>query len=201
MGGHLRQKGERLAMSGSANQNSNKDCALAKQLVAGTQKYFSSVPQLTFGDGSIFTPAQVEAQLLALATLRTDVNDAKTVMEAKLSAERAKAPALLVFMREYVSFVMGTFGKSPETLAAFGLKPKKAPKPLTADQLAAKAAKAKATRKARGTVGKKKKLAIQGDVAGLVNAPITVTLNTPELAPAATPATSTTPTNGAALKQ
>ena len=188
-------------MSGSVGNSSNKDAALAKQLIAGTQKYFSSVPQLTFGDGSNYTPAQVEAQLQALVTLRTDVNDAKTVMEAKLAADRAKAPALLVFLREYVSFVMGTFGKSPDALAVFGLKQKKARKPLTVEQLAAKAAKAKATRKARGTVGKKKKLAIKGEVAGLVSEPVTITLNTPELVPVTAPAAIAAPTQGPAVKQ
>ena len=188
-------------MSGSVSNSSNKEAALAKQLIAGTQKYFSSVPQLTFGDGSQYTPAQVEAQLLALATLRSDVNDAKTVMEAKLAAERAKAPALLVFLRDYVSFVMGTFGKSPDTLAVFGLKPKKARTPLTGEQVAAKAAKSKATRKARGTMGKKKKLTVKGEVAGLVQEPITITLNTPKLATETAPAPSTAPTNGVVVKQ
>jgi hypothetical protein len=184
-------------MSGTKNQNSNKEADLATAMIAGTQKHFSSVPQLTFGEGTL-TPAQVEAQLQALATLRSDVNAARIVMEAKLSAERAKSPALRAFLRDYVSFVMATFGKSPETLADFGLKPRKAPKPLTAEQAAAKAAKAKATRKARGTVGKKKKLATKGDVAGLVSSPITVTLNTPQLAPVAAPAPSTNPPNGSA---
>ena len=182
-------------MSSTKNPNTNKEADLATELIAGTQKHFSAVPQLTFGEGT-FTPAQVEAQLQALATLRSDVNAARTVMEAKLSVERAKAPALLVFLRDYASFVMGTFGKVPGTLADFGLTPRKAPKPLTAEQEAAKVAKARATRAARGTVGKKKILATKGDVAGLVMSPVTVTLNTPEPAKVAAPVQSATPTNG-----
>jgi hypothetical protein len=181
-----------------SKQSSNKQADLATKLAAGIQKYLSAVPQLTVGGGNI-TPAQVVAQLTALATLRTDVNSARTVMEAKLAEERAKGPALEVFLTAVVSFVRGTYGNSPDTLADFGLKPKKARKPLTAEQLAAKALKAKATRKARGTVGKKKKLAIVGDVTGVVVTPVTDTTNTvtPEAAAVPTPAPNANPTNGA----
>jgi hypothetical protein len=182
-------------MSGNSNSKSA-EADLATNLVAGIQKHFSAVPQLTFGEGT-FTPAQVQAQLSALATLRSDVVAARTAMEAKLEGERAKAPALRVFLAAFVSFVRATFGSSTNTLADFGLKPRKARKPLTAEQLAAKAAKAKATRKARGTIGKKKILAVKGDVTGVVVTPVVATVN-PSPAPVAAPAQSTTPTNGAA---
>jgi hypothetical protein len=158
------------AMSGSRSKNSQAD--LATKLVEGIQKRLSAVAQVTFG-GSTFTPAAVEAQLQALATLRSDVTAAKAAVETKLSAERTKGPALRVFLLAFVSFVRATFGDTPDVLADFGLKPKKVATPPTAEQLAAKALKAKATRKARGTVGKKKKLAIKGDVTGVVVTPVT----------------------------
>jgi hypothetical protein len=184
-------------MNTNKNNTKNTEADLATALVSGIQKHFSTVPQLTFAGGTL-TPSQVEAQLQAFATLRSDVNAARTAMEAKLSAERAKGPALRVFLLEFVSFVRATFGASPDTLADFGLKPKKAPTPLTADEKAAKAAKAKATRAARGTIGKTKKLAISGNVKGIVVTPVTVTVNAPAPPQAAAPAQGATPTNGIA---
>ena len=79
------------------------------------------------------------------------------------------------FLVAFVSFVRGTFGESPEVLADFGLLPKKVRKPLTVEQLAAAKAKRAATRKARGTTSKKQKLAVKGDVTGVVVTPITAT--------------------------
>ena len=44
-------------------------------------------------------------------------------------------------MAAFVAFVKATFGNSPDVLADFGLKPKKATTPLTVEQKAAAAAK------------------------------------------------------------
>jgi hypothetical protein len=65
------------------------------------------------------------------------------------------------------------FAGAAQTLADFGLEPPKAPKPRTAEQLAAVKAKAKATRLARGTTSKKQKLAIRGNVTGVDIVPVT----------------------------
>jgi hypothetical protein len=56
------------------------------------------------------------------------------------------------------------FGTSPDVLGDFGMAPRKRPAPMTGEQLVVKSAKAKATRKARGTVGPKKRLRIKGNV-------------------------------------
>jgi hypothetical protein len=185
---------EDMSMSGSKSTK-NAKADLATALIAGIKKNLSTVPQLTVG-GQNLTPAQVEAQLLAFATLRSDVNAAKTAWETKLADERSKGPALQEFLAAVVSFVRGTFGNSPETLAEFGLKPKKAAKTLTAEEQAAKAVKAKATRTARGTKGKKEKLAVQGDVTGIIVVPVTDKPN-PQPAPVTAAAASSAP-NGAA---
>jgi len=57
-----------------------------------------------------------------------------------------------------------TFGNQPDALADFGLAPPKARAPMTAEQKAVAAAKRKATRVARGTLGKKQKKAVKGAV-------------------------------------
>jgi hypothetical protein len=161
----------------------NTEADLATELVAGIQKHLASVQQMTIA-GSAFTPAQATAQLQALATLRSNANAARTAWEATLSTEKSQTPALRAFLGSFVSYVRATFGNAPDTLADFGLVPRKAPTPLTAAEEAAKVAKAEATRKARGTIGKTKKLAITGNVSGVVVTPVTVTVNNPTAAPA-----------------
>jgi hypothetical protein len=143
------------------------DVALATQLVAGTKKHFSTVSSLTFGNGS-FTPAQVEASLQTLIDLRTAVQQAQSVAKAKIVAEAAQAPSLRSQMAAFVTYVKATFGSSPDALADFGLKPRKARTPLTIDQLATAAAKRAATRAARHTMGTKQKKAVKGTITTIV---------------------------------
>jgi hypothetical protein len=141
----------------------------AEQLIAGTKKHFSSASSLTFGSGT-FTPAQIEAFLQTLADLRTAVDDAKAATKAKLAQEQAEGAPLRSQMAAYVAFVKASFSKSPDVLADFGLKPKKAKTPLTIEQKAAAAAKRKATRAARHTMGAKQKKQVKGTITTIVTA-------------------------------
>jgi len=158
----------------ATKQNKGTEAALATQLAAGTQKHFATAASLMFASGS-FTPAQIVAQLQQLVTLRTDADNAKATLQAKLAADTVQAPALLTFQRAFVQYVRATFSKSPDILADFGLKAKKAKTPLTVEQKAASVAKNAATRSARGTKGAKQKLAITGDVTSVVVTPVTAT--------------------------
>jgi hypothetical protein len=177
-------------------KSKSNEAALAESLAAGTQKHLSTMSQLLVGGGT-YTPTQAEAQLSALATLRNDVDAARTALETKLAAEKAQIATLRTFLVAYVAFVRATFGNSPGVLADFGLAPRKAPTPLTAEQKTAAAAKRAATRAARGTEGKKAKLAKKGNVTGVVVTPVTSAPSTgaspaPEPAqpePTASPAT------------
>jgi hypothetical protein len=98
---------------------------------------------------------------------------------------------------DYTRILIATYGTAVTTLADYGLKPRKARAPQTGEQITAAAAKRTATRKARGTTGKKKKLAVKGDVTGVIVTPVTAS-------PAAEPSTQTasnassapTPTTG-----
>jgi len=164
------------------------EAALAEQLAAGTQKHLSTLTQVIIGSGT-FTPAQLETQLNAFATLRNDVDAAKATVKAKLADEAAQAPALRAFFTAFIAFVRAAFGNSPDVLADFGLQPKKARAPLTVVQKAAAAAKRKATRAARGTKGSKAKLAVTGNVTGVVVTPVTAN-ETPQPAQTASNASS-----------
>jgi hypothetical protein len=170
--------------------------ALAKQLVAGTDKHLANTTQVHFASGS-FTPAQVTAQLQAIVNLRNDVDAAKGSLKAKLAAEKADMPALRLFLDAYVSFVKATFSKSPDVLADFGLQPKKARTPLTTEQKAVAAAKRQATRAARHVMGTKQRKAVKGDVTGVVVTPVTAAhpIATESHGPS-TPATSAGATTG-----
>ncbi len=75
-------------------------------------------------------------------------------------------------LRAYAHVVLVAFADATAMLADFGIAPPKARTPMTAEQLAARAAKAKATRIARGTTSKKQKLAVKGDVTGVVVTPV-----------------------------
>jgi hypothetical protein len=156
----------------TANKGTSQQADLARQLIAGAQKHLASAQQLTFA-GGVYTPSQVEAQLQALATLRTDVATAQATAKAKVATERAQLPALRAFLLAFVGLVKAQFGTQPDVLADFGIKPKKARKPATPEQKAAAKAKREATRAARGIIGARKRAAVKGDVTGVTITPVT----------------------------
>jgi hypothetical protein len=153
------------------NRDKNKDAGLAKQLMAGTSKHFAGAPSMAFGSAT-FTPAEVTQRLQTTVTLRAAVIDAQAAVKAKLATEDAQAPAQRGFISDLSSFVKTTFSKSPDVLADFGLAPRKANKPLTAQEQNAAVAKRAATRAARHTMGKVQKQAVTGDVVDVVVTPV-----------------------------
>src|ERR1019366_4178740 len=88
-------------------------------------------------------------------------------------------------IRDYVTFLRATFSNAKSQLGDFGLQAPKARTPLPPEQRLA--ATAKATRVARGTVGKKKKLTVKGDVIGVTVTPITASGPPPRAGTAAAP--------------
>ena len=154
----------------------------AKQLIAGTEKHLTGATPVAFLGGS-FTPAEITAKLQSLVTLRADVDAAKASTRAKLAAESANMPSLRTFMSAYVAYVKVVYGTSPDVLADFGIVPK-ARAPVTAEGKVVAAAKRKATRAARHTMGTLQKKGIKGDVTGILVTPITAA---PTVAAPATP--------------
>ena len=143
----------------------------ALQLLAGTKKHLATASTLSFASGSV-TPAQIETLLQTFVNLRQGVDAAKATTKARINDEATQAPALLRQIAEFESFVKVLFARSPDVLADFGIQPKKARKPLTAEQKAAAKAKRNATRKARGVIGKVKRAAVKGDVTGVDVTPV-----------------------------
>jgi hypothetical protein len=58
------------------------------------------------------------------------------------------------------------YASSPEVLADFGLSPRRAKRALTAVETVQKTVKAKATRKARHTLGPRQKAKVKGNMSG-----------------------------------
>ena len=149
------------------SNNQSKETSLATQLIAGTKKHFSTASSLAFGGGT-YTPAQIESSLQTVLDLLSAVNVAKAATKAKLAVWNTQAPSLRSIMSAYETFVKATFGNSPDVLADFGLKPRKARAPLTIQEMAAAAAKRTATRAARHTMGTAQKKAVKGTITTIV---------------------------------
>ncbi len=156
--------------------------ARAAQLIAGTRKHFTNGSQaLTYvGSTATVTVDAAVAQLQTLIDNRAATTGAQATARAKVAAERAQMPALAAFMKAFEAIVRVMLGASVEALADFGLAPPKVPAPRTAEQKAVAAARARATRQARGTKGSRQKK----DVKGNVTATMVVTPVVPETAAA-----------------
>jgi hypothetical protein len=161
-------------------------------LILGLQK------QLPSGQFTLVSTAYTTATLVtalqgtvtALTTL-TAAHAALKVALAAWDAEDAKmGPVILALRRTLQSM----YANAPDTLLVFGLEPRKVPAPRTAAEKAASAAKATATREARGTTSKKQKLAVSGNVTGITITPITA----PTAAPPGQPVTAQPATPAAA---
>jgi hypothetical protein len=196
--GHSGFRKERFKMV--ATKGKGKDASRAEQLIVGTKQDFANTSSLVVA-GKTYTPAQVIATLQSLVDLRVSVDTAKAASQAKLAEEKTQAPALRRFMSTYATFVRGSFGDQPDVLAHFGLVPRKPATPLTVEQKAVAAAKRKATRDARHTMGPKQKQDVKGDVTGVTVTPVTATkpvVTSPAPAPATATSTSTPGTASAA---
>ena len=140
-------------------------------LILGLQKQLPSA-EFTLVSTVYTTPALVTALQGSISTL-TAVATAHAALKVALAAwdaEDAKmGPVVLALRRTLQSM----YANAPDTLLVFGLEPRKVPAPRTAAEKAASAAKAKATRIARGTTSKKQKLAVSGNVTGVTITPIT----------------------------
>ncbi len=133
-----------------------------KQFIAGITKRLSNVPNLAIA-GATYTPAQ----LIQLFQSQVDNADAVATAKARygdaMKAFRDQRKQLTPVVSGFVTQVRNIFGDASEPLSDFGLSPKKTAK-LTLEKKTAAVTQGKATRKARGTVGPKKKKAIKGTV-------------------------------------
>ena len=187
-------------MSSTTNTSTKtKAAALAhvQAIIAGTTKHFPN-GSFTIG-GTVYTAASLVQVFQGLADAMTARNAAQAGAKDALAAEQAAQTRVGPILLAYKRLVLAAFANAAQTLADFGLTPPKAPTPLTADKLAARAAKANATRTARGTTSRKQKLAVKGDVTGVTVTPVTAPTAANPPAPPVTTAPSA-PATGAPSK-
>ncbi len=168
-------------------------------LVAGLQANYApnAMFPLVAGD---FTRDQLVAQFQQLVQAMQATNAAHQAWLGAVQNERAIEASVSPLREGVHGIVVAKLGKSSPQLTAYGFAPRKIAQ-TNALTKAASQVKAEATRKARGTVGKKKKLAISGNVTGVTITPIMATqpqtaadpATPPAPAPTATPATPVAP--------
>jgi hypothetical protein len=153
------------------------------QVIVGITKHLQNVSSLPLG-GSTYDMAA----LMKLVQSRIDA--ANAVINAKANwhdasmTYKALNTHLTPVVRGLRQYAINAFGQDSPVLADFGFTPPKKVT-LTPEQKVAKAAKALATRVARGTKGKKQKAPIKGTVPPTV--PASPAAPKPSPAPAVTP--------------
>jgi hypothetical protein len=153
--------------------------ALLAALVNGINTELAGVDPFVF-DGTTYPRADLLARIQAVLDAIARVKAARTALQQAVASQRAalaEGRALRAGMKRNLQ---AKYGPTSPKLQLFGFTPARTPKPTAATKAQAQV-KAKSTRVARGTKGKKAKLAIHG-------APAPVAPATPPAAPAPAPA-------------
>lgn len=174
-----------------------------KELDAGVLKDLAAKGPLLI-NGTSMTPAQIDAQLKAYIGTIEGTAAAKQQYLASLVTRRNEQVEARNFYLQVKRAVVACFGPQAAELADFGLTPAKAVTPKTAAEHAITEAKKQLTRKARGTMSKKQKAAINpgvGTPAAVIGPDGTLQAIAPTVVNGALPGTaagsSSTPANGA----
>jgi hypothetical protein len=140
-------------------------------LIAGVEKHLSGVT-LTLS-GQALTTKQIVSELQDLIDAANAVEPARAAWQAAVAAEKAQQASSQEFLVALRQAVLAMFRSQPDVLADFSLTaPKKRPK-LTSAQAALNAARSKATRVARGTLGPVARQQIKGNVSSIQIVPQT----------------------------
>jgi len=175
------------------NTRSKQQASLQK-MIDGVKKHEQTLPVLTVG-GTSYKPADILAVLQARLDAANAALSTRATWQSAVKAdhdERAKTKGFVSGLRQAL---LVAYAGSIDTLADFGLVGRK-PRVISPEKKLAAAEKAKATRAARHTMGKKQKAKIKGEPAQ--PAPATPPSASPVVAspgaPSAGPPAAPTPT-------
>jgi hypothetical protein len=165
--------------------------------IAAIQKYLVTEKAEIPVNGVLLKPAGVIKLYQKSLKARADVVAGQAAHKGALTARDAAEADRLAADENLKAWVLGRFGAGSVEASEFGFAPRKAPV-VSAAMRAHAVEQNKATREARGTVGRKKKLAIKGviptsTVPAAPASPVTTAPANPPAAPA-TPVT-TAPAN------
>ena len=152
-----------------------------QKLIDGVSQFLSHLASLPVGSKSV-TPADIIKVLQDRLASSKAVNTTDAAHQAAVNADRDERASTSRFIAALRLVIMGMFSNSPDTLAVFGMSVRKTGKP-SATTLANAAAKNKATREARHTLGKKARLKVQGVVPAEPKAPAVTPPTTIHAAP------------------
>jgi hypothetical protein len=148
----------------SKKSNNSSQIAGAEAFIAGFKKHLMTVSSMNVA-GKAFTPTQVVAALQARIDAVVAAQTARGALKAAVSSLKSEKANTNDFVIALHAMVKAMFSTQPDVLADFGLQPRKRTAPSVTKKAVA-VQKNKATRKARGTVGPKKKLSIHGVLPG-----------------------------------
>jgi len=138
-------------------------------MIGGIQQHLSNATFLV--DGQFMPAAGVVAKLQSRVDSSNAVSTAEAAFHGAVSTNAQTEQATARFVTCIRQTVLAMFESKPEVLAAFDVSPRRQPLPRTAEQKVVAAAKARATREARGTMGKKEKAKVKGALTGPVIVP------------------------------
>jgi hypothetical protein len=130
------------------------------KIVDGIQKHLQGVPSLPLA-GATYSPADLVKLIESRASQVAAVDTANATWHAAVAAEKELSTKLAAVTQGLRQYVLNAFGAASPVLADFGFTAT-VRKPLTPEENVARAAKAKATRAARHTMGKVQKKKVTG---------------------------------------
>ncbi|MGH7436607.1 MAG: hypothetical protein ACRENE_13115 [Polyangiaceae bacterium] len=172
-------------MASNTPKKGNRPMALLgnEKLVEGFTKHANEIPQLLIA-GTAMKLADITAKVQARIAIAEAVATTHAPWQAAVKADKDATSEYREFFTALRQALLSAYAGKVDALADFGLTARKPPV-ITPQKRATAALKAKATREARGTMGKKQKAQIKPSV---TVTPATVTVDKP-----ATPASPTAP--------
>ena len=132
------------------------------KILHGIDTYLVGVQTLTL-NGQSFSVAQVRAAVQARVNATQDAEASKSQLRVKLDTRKTADAAARPIVTGLEAYVALTYGKRSQAMTDFGFAVPKQPK-KSVETKAQAAQKGQATRKARGTKGKKQREAIKGSL-------------------------------------
>ena|ERR1700722_15822612 len=136
------------------------------KLLAGVQTNQASFPPSVVLLGKSYTQADLVNLLQTRLKTANLALTAHAALSAAVQADRSQMAATDPVVSAFRQWLQVTNGNAPSVLSGYGLAPKKTPGQRDPETLVVAAVKARATRVARGTKGKKAKSKILGNVTG-----------------------------------
>jgi hypothetical protein len=133
-----------------------------KKMIAGMEKHLADISLPL--SGRMRGTAEVVAALKKRIDAAAASEAAHAAWLAKVAEERAALDETKELLANLQRVVIAMFGSMIETLADFGIAPRKKRAPLSPEAMVLSAERARATRAARHTMGPKQRLAIKADV-------------------------------------